>query len=262
MPFFSDMKILYHMLVKPVRGDSHAQRMESFYGAQAKDYDDYRKRLLTGREEMYRSVPVPENGVWVDMGGGTGWNIENLADSIDQLKQVYVVDLAESLLDVAKDRFQQRGWENVTTCVADATRFRPPEGQADVVTFSYSLTMIPDWFAAIDNALAMLKPGGVIGIVDFYVSRKFPTESLQRHGWFTRTFWPNWFAIDGVYPSSEHLPYLQNRFLSDGIMEAKCKIPYMPFVRMPYYQFIGRKPEQATERQISEQSTSLELGRN
>ena len=52
--------------------------------------------------------------------------------------------------------------------LADATRFRPPEGAADVVTFSYSLTMIPDWFAALENAAAMLKPGGTIGVVDFY----------------------------------------------------------------------------------------------
>lgn len=243
MGFRQDMRVLYHMVFsRGNKGGTHAERMEGFYGAQAQDYDDYRKRLLTGREEMYSAIPVPRDGVWVDMGGGTGWNIENLADSVDQLKQVYVIDLAESLLAVAEDRFRQRGWNNVTAQVADATRFRPPEGQADVVTFSYSLTMIPDWFAAIDNALAMLKPGGIIGVVDFYVSRKFPGDNMRRHGWFNRTFWPNWFAIDGVYPSSEHLPYLQHRFECDELMESKCKIPYMPFVRMPYYRFIGRKP--------------------
>ncbi len=237
-----DMRVIRHMVFRRGdKGSTHAERMESFYGAQAKDYDDYRKRLLTGREAMYAAIAVPPNGVWVDMGGGTGWNIENLASSIDQLQQVYVVDLAESLLAVARDRFQQRGWDNVTTQVADATTFRPPQGQADVVTFSYSLTMIPDWFAAIDNALAMLKPGGTIGVVDFYVSRKFPGSRMVRHGWFNRTFWPNWFAIDGVYPSSEHLPYLRYRFETCELMESKCKIPYMPCVRMPYYRFIGRK---------------------
>lgn len=244
MSFRQDLRVIRHMVFR--RGDkggSHAERMESFYGAQAQDYDDYRKRLLTGREEMYQAIPVPQDGVWVDMGGGTGWNIENLAASMDQIKQIHVVDLAESLLKVADDRFRQRGWSNVQTHVADATKFRPPEGAADVVTFSYSLTMIPDWFKAIDNAFAMLKPGGTIGIVDFYVSRKFAEPGLRQHGWFNRTFWPNWFAIDGVYPSSEHLPYLNYRFEAQELMESRCKIPYMPFVRMPYYRFLGRKPE-------------------
>ena len=82
MGFFSDMKVLYHMLVKPVRGDSHAERMESFYGGQAKAYDDFRKRLLKGREELYAEIPRPEHGVWVDrvvhgyvgkQPAGSGW---------------------------------------------------------------------------------------------------------------------------------------------------------------------------------------------
>jgi S-adenosylmethionine-diacylgycerolhomoserine-N-methlytransferase len=245
------MRVLYHMAFTRGSGNSHAERMESFYGAQAQDYDQYRKRLLTGREKMYASIPTPADGVWVDMGGGTGWNIENLADSIGQIRHVYVVDLADSLLQVADDRFRQRGWNNVTTVAADATRFRPPSGPADVVTFSYSLTMIPDWFAAIDNALEMLKPGGLIGVVDFYVSRKYPAEGLRRHGWFNRTFWPNWFAIDSVFPSSEHLPYLRNRFDTIELLESKCKIPYMPIVRMPYYTFIGRKRLESASSQIT-----------
>ena len=33
----------------------------------------------------------------------------------------------------------------------------------DIATCSYSLSMIPDWYAAIDNALANLKPGGQLG---------------------------------------------------------------------------------------------------
>ena len=58
-------------------------------------------------------------------------------------------------------------------------RVEPPEAPVDVVTFSYSLTMIPDWFAAIENALRMLRPGGQIGVVDFYVSRKYPAQPLH-----------------------------------------------------------------------------------
>ncbi|MEM7785228.1 MAG: methyltransferase domain-containing protein, partial [Planctomycetota bacterium] len=142
MGFFADMKILYHMLVKPVRGDSHEERLESFYSGQAGAYDDFRRRLLKGREELWASLPKPENGVWVDMGGGTGANIENLSNDIETLNKVYVVDLSESLLKVASDRFAARGWSNAEGIKADATQWTPVEGHADVVTFSYSLTMI------------------------------------------------------------------------------------------------------------------------
>lgn len=243
MAFFADMKILYHMLAKPVRGESHAQRMENFYGGQARDYDDFRKRLLRGRETLWDMIPKPEGGVWVDMGGGTGANIENFGEEISKLSKVYVVDLSGSLLKIATDRFQQRGWTNVEAVEADATKFRPPEGHADVVTFSYSLTMIPDWFAAIENAARMLKPGGLIGVVDFYVGRKYPAEGLKRHRWFTRTLWPPWFSTDNVFPSPDHLPFLRHHFEQIQLLEDRFRMPYLPFFKTPYYAFVGRKRE-------------------
>ena len=241
MPFLDDMKVLYHMLLKPVRGDNHAQRMESFYGGQAGAYDDFRRRLLKGRESLYESLPKPEGGVWVDMGGGTGSNIENLADSIDSLQKVYVVDLSESLLNVATKRFQDKGWSNAQAVVADATTFTPEEGSADVVTFSYSLTMIPDWFAAIENAKRILKPGGHLGVVDFYVGRKYPQESMKQHGWLSRSLWQPWFATDNVFPSPDHIPFLRHHFEQVHLDEQRNRMPYVPLLKTPYYQFIGRK---------------------
>ena len=242
MGLWSDMKILYHMLLKPVRGDSHAERMESFYGGQAEAYDDFRRRLLKGREELWNRLPKEEGCVWVDMGGGTGANIENFGDQIGKPKTIHVVDLSASLLKIAADRFQQRGWDNVQTVQADATQFRPTEGPADVVTFSYSLTMIPDWFAAIENAWQMLRPGGHIGVVDFYVARKYPAQGLRRHRWFTRTLWPTWFATDNVFPSPDHLPFLQHKFETVSLEESGNRLPYVPFIKAPYYVFVGRKP--------------------
>jgi S-adenosylmethionine-diacylgycerolhomoserine-N-methlytransferase len=101
--------------------------------------------------------------------------------------------------------------------------------------------MIPDWFAAIENALSILKPGGTIGVVDFYVSRKYASAGLTRHGWFTRTFWPTWFAMDNVYPSPDHVPFLHRHFDAIHFEEHRAKVPYLPLIRVPYYLFVGRK---------------------
>ena len=241
MGFVADMKILYHMLLKPVKGDDHAQRMESFYGDQDEGYDDFLRRLLKGREKLWQNLPKDEGCVWVDMGGGTGANIENFESDISKPKSIYVVDLSGSLLQVAANRFVKKGWHNVKTVEADATKFSPPEGLADVVTFSYSLTMIPDWFAAIENAKAILKPGGLIGVVDFYVSRKFPISPLKQHKWFTRNFWPTWFATDNVFPNADHLPFLKHHFETEFLEENANRLPYVPLIKAPYYVFVGRK---------------------
>ncbi|MDX1946901.1 MAG: class I SAM-dependent methyltransferase [Pirellulaceae bacterium] len=242
MGLFSDLKILYHLALKPVRGKDHAARMENFYAGQAGAYDDFRKRLLKGRQELWNLIDAPAGGTWLDMGGGTGANLDYFGDKLASLGKVYVLDLSHSLLEIANKRIAERAWTNVETIEADATTWRPPT-PVDVVTFSYSLTMIPDWFAAIENALAMLRPGGMLGVVDFYVGRKYPAEGRARHGWLTRTFWPTWFAMDNVFPSPDHLPFLQQHFEPVHLEEHKGKVPYIPFLRMPYYLFVGRKRE-------------------
>tara|TARA_B100000809_G_scaffold251743_1_gene285605 strand:+ start:1651 stop:2382 length:732 start_codon:yes stop_codon:yes gene_type:complete len=242
MSFASDLKTLYHMALRPIRGDNHADRMDNFYSGQADTYDDFRKRLLQGRRELWQSIEVPENGRWVDMGGGTGSNLDFFGDSIERLDRIYVVDLARSLLAVARRRVSDKRWTHVDIVQGDATQYQPPAGPVDVVTFSYSLTMIPNWFAAVENAFQMLRPGGILGVVDFYVSRKHPATNFQRHSWFTRHFWPIWMSSDNVFPSSDHVPFLHSRFESMIFQQMRARIPYLPFLRIPYYIFVGRKP--------------------
>jgi S-adenosylmethionine-diacylgycerolhomoserine-N-methlytransferase len=242
MSLASDLRILGHLAISPIRGDTHAERLESFYKAQAGGYDDFRDRLLPGREEMFASLSAPDGGRWIDMGAGTGSNVQCLCDRLPRLAELMLVDLSDSLLNVARSRVMEHRWSNVTICPADATTFQPSCGQVDVITFSYSLTMIPDWFAALENAWRLLRPGGRIGVVDFYVSRKHPPESLRRHSWLTRTFWPAWFAMDNVFPCADHLPYLTHRFANQRLVEATTRIPYLPIGRVPYYIFIGQKP--------------------
>jgi S-adenosylmethionine-diacylgycerolhomoserine-N-methlytransferase len=242
MGIASDLRTLYSLAFKRVRGGTHQERLESFYGHQADGYDDFRKRLLHGREEMMRSLPLAPGMRLLDMGGGTGANIEALGGVLPSLKSVTVVDLCQPLLETAKARIAARAWTNVDTAHADVTAYEPPGGPVDAITFSYSLTMIPDWFRAIEQAWRLLKPGGVIGVVDFYVSRKWPTEGMKRHSWLQRTLWPMWFAPDNVFLSPDHLPWLQTHFEPIVLEERLGHVPYLLGLKAPHYIFIGRKP--------------------
>lgn len=240
MKLLADLPILWHMLFPSARGATHAERLDAFYRGQAERYDDFRRRLLHGREEMIAALDVPPGGVWLDMGAGTGSNAEFLGPRLAALWRAWLVDLCPSLLDVARRRIREKGWGHVEAVEADATQWRAP-APADAVTFSYSLTMIPDWFAAIDRAWENLKPGGRIGIVDFYVSRKFPEAGLRRHSGLQRLLWPQSYGWDNVFLSADHLPYLRRRFQTVRLEERLGKVPYMLGLRSPWYLFIGRK---------------------
>lgn len=247
MSLLNDLRVAYHLALSPIKGKTHRERLESFYKGQAGAYDDFRKRLLKGREPLFRRIPSEPGQVWVDMGGGTGANLEFIADRAPELGKFYVVDLSASLLKIADERIAANHWHNVRTVEADVIEFEPDEGAADIVTFSYSLTMIPDWHAAIDHALEILKPGGIIGVVDFYVARKYPVPGLHHHSWWQRTFWPTWFANDNVFLSPDHLPYLRKRFETVALGESAGFVPYLKFFgKVPFYRFIGRKRETGT----------------
>jgi len=169
----TELRVLYHIVCHRVRGGSHKERLDSFYGAQADGYDAFRRRLLQGREQLIEAVGSrSQGGIWVDMGGGTGANLEMAGDEVVMsFARIYIVDLCSPLLQKARERCTERGWHHVEIVEADATTWVPDEGlgRVDLVTFSYSLTMIPNWFSAIDHAIALLGPEGLLGVVDFYV---------------------------------------------------------------------------------------------
>lgn len=247
MSLLSDVRVLSALLRGQPEGSSHAERLHGFYAPQAARYDLFREGLLHGRKELLADLAqqLPETGAMlVDMGGGTGRNLAFLDERLQGFARIEVVDLCVPLLEQARKRWE--GHSNIVFVEADAVCYQPAI-RVDAVYFSYSLTMIPDWFSAIDNAIEMLKPGGWLAVVDFYVSRKYPAEGWVRHGGLTRHFWPAWFAHDGVRPNQDHLPYLESRLERVSLHESSAKVPYLLGLKVPYYRFIGRKAAKGSE---------------
>jgi S-adenosylmethionine-diacylgycerolhomoserine-N-methlytransferase len=228
--FAADARVLAALARGMPRGGPHAARLERFYGPQARDYDAFRARLLHGREEMLGLLDPPPGARVVELGGGTGGAVALLADRMPALAGVDLVDLCPALLAVARARHAERG--NVRCIEADATTYRPG-APADRVYFSYALTMIPDWRGAIDNAVAMLAPGGLLGVVDFHAPPAQPA--------LARAFWTRWFAHSGVRLSPDHLPYLRARVEPVACLERRGPVPYLPGLAARYYVFVGRK---------------------
>lgn len=249
MGLLGDLKTLAHIALHPIKGKTHKERLDSFYSGQADDYDRFRQRLLQGRENMVQQVArtLPgglegSGGVWVELGCGTGSNLELLGDRVGRLDKAILVDLSSSLIEIATARAERLGWTNVELVEADVCAWDQLAAEADAVVFSYSLTMIPDWFAAIDTAIRALKPGGHIGVVDFTTTRKYVYDGRRKpHGWWTRSFWKTWFSNDNVFLDGNHLAYLRRRTLPTYLEERRVRLPYMPFVRCPIYTYVGQK---------------------
>ena len=171
---WAELRVVASLVRGRRRSGSHAERLEAFYAPQADHYDAFRERLLWGRARLVDCLPAGPGARVVELGGGTGRNLEYFGARLPAFASVEVVDLCPSLLRRARER--ARAWPNVRVVEADAGAYRPPL-PVDAVYFSYALSMMPAWRAALDNAVAMLRPGGVLGIVDFYACLLYTSPS-------------------------------------------------------------------------------------
>ncbi|KAL9101907.1 MAG: hypothetical protein Q9163_002873 [Psora crenata] len=257
-------RFFYASFLKP-HGEERActgqqAALESFYKAQADAYDGTRRILLRGREDMLGLVASQlklkassgtwskTKPVWVDIGGGTGYNIEAMQAYLDVpnfFAEIYLVDLSPSLLDVARKRFTRLGWDVRIVC-QDARDFKIPDHEmelgADLVTLSYSLSMIPDYFSVIDAIQSLLSVHAVVGVVDFYVQsivdlggRNYTGGSFNRHvNWLGRVFWRAWFDIDRVGLEGARRDYLEYRFGTlKTVDERNYLLGGIPYYRTP-----------------------------
>lgn len=225
--------------------------LEAFYEAQATIYDATRKTLLHGREESLQlaacHVQKKKELVWVDVGGGTGWNVEfmnSILPLMDNFKAIYIVDLSPSLLEVAKTRFDALGITNVHCVLEDACTFSVPHESVDLITFSYSLSMIPTFHSTIDHVKDMLHKDGTICCVDFGVQSDVNVTGrancvgglTNRHTpWIFRAFWRLWFEADRVFLDPARRDYLEYRF--GTLKSLNCYNKTLG--NIPYYIWLG-----------------------
>ena len=104
--FAADLRVLWQLARGQSTRGSHADRLNAFYGPQAARYDAFRARLLHGREDVIQALAVPPGSHFVELGCGTGANLDLLARArpVSNLASVTLVDLCPPLLALARAR--------------------------------------------------------------------------------------------------------------------------------------------------------------
>ncbi len=158
---------------------SNATRMDAIYARQRHFYDLTRKYYLLGRDRLIDRLDVPTGGTVLEVGCGTGRNLIAVARRYPKAR-LYGLDISEEMLTTARASVERAGLAHrITLRQADATEFDAAAlfGTAtfDRVFFSYTLSMIPDWQAAIMQGAKAT--GGALHLVDFGQFERLP-------GWF------------------------------------------------------------------------------
>jgi betaine lipid synthase len=96
----------------------------------------------------------------------------------------------------------------------------------------------PEVYKAIDNIIVYAQQDALFGICDFYVSKKYDRRSRQNN-WFQRVLWRSVFELDGIHLGAERRDYLDHTLVCDQEYNGLGGIPLIPFLKVPYYTFIG-----------------------
>lgn len=185
---------------------THGALMDGVYRHQRFIYDITRKYYLLGRDRMIDGLDVAPGGSVLEVACGTGRNLIAVARRYPEAR-LYGFDISTEMLATARSSIAKKGLAaRITLAEGDATAFDPMAmfgvPSFDRILISYSLSMIPDWQAALAEAVRHLAPGGQLAVVDFGQGEGLPepfTAALRR-----------WLALFHVTPRAE-LPQAMER---------------------------------------------------
>ena len=167
---------------------SHATAMDRMYRHTRHIYDLTRKPYLLGRDRLIAELGLEAGGTVLEMGCGTGRNLIAVARAYPKA-ELYGFDISEEMLKTAKTSVSLAGLgERIHLREGDAVAFDAAAafGRAafDRVYFSYTLSMIPPWRAALAHGLALTHSGGRFSVVDFgFCEGLGSVPRAILHGW-------------------------------------------------------------------------------
>ena len=172
----------------------HGTTMDGIYRFQRHIYDVTRRYFLLGRDQLLDGLNIPDGGTVLEMGCGTGRNLIGAARRYPSVK-LYGLDISEEMLKSASSNIMREDFrQRIILAHADATYFSAQKtfgvSKFDRVFFSYTISIIPNWQAALDQALACVADGGELHVVDFGQCGRLP--SIFKRGLFA---WLNLFHV-------------------------------------------------------------------
>lgn len=178
---------------------THAERMDSVYALQRHVYDLTRKHYLLGRDRLIARLDAPVNGHVLEIGCGTARNLIHAARRYPGA-HFYGIDISTAMLRTARGKLaRERLQRQCRVAMADATHFSPQglfgRSTFDRVFASYTLSMIPEWEAALDRACRLLSANGSLHVVDFGLQEELPA-------WFGKLL-RAWLAKFHVTPRAD-----------------------------------------------------------
>jgi ubiquinone/menaquinone biosynthesis C-methylase UbiE len=143
----------------------HARRAARTYGAAA---DHYGLAALSFWDRFgaatVAGLPLAAGHTVLDLCCGAGASAIPAARLVGPEGRVLGIDVAESLLEMARARAAREGLANIGFRAGDATRTALPDGSFDAVICVFGVFFVPDMAEFVAEIWRLVRPGGMLAI--------------------------------------------------------------------------------------------------
>ncbi|PYM98442.1 MAG: SAM-dependent methyltransferase [Candidatus Rokuibacteriota bacterium] len=128
-----------------------------------------------GRTAAVKQLAIQRSDSVLEVGIGTGLNLPLYPWSC----QLTGIDLMQEMLDKAVERVHNLAMPNVTLKVMDATSLDFGENEFDKALATYTISAVPDPVAVLREMRRVVKPGGIIVILNHFRSQRTVTGWVE-----------------------------------------------------------------------------------
>lgn len=135
----------------------------------ASDYFDHPALSFWNRygQNTINRLALSQGDRVLDVCCGSGASAISAAFSVGSTGYVLGIDIAESLLELARQKSQQQGLANIEFRCGDFENLNLPSESFDAVVCVFGIFFVPDMLAAVRELWRMVRPGGKIAITSW-----------------------------------------------------------------------------------------------
>ncbi|WP_222913442.1 class I SAM-dependent methyltransferase [Natrinema sp. SYSU A 869] len=159
-------------------------RWSNHYGLSESDFEPMRETAIDHLDLQ------PGDRV-LDIGCGPGVNFECIRHEIGEDGELVAIDYSPEMVENARQRVTEHGWNNIDVIQADATMADLGE-DFDAAIATLSMSVMPDIHRAIRNVYRSLASGGTFIIFDLRTIPSGPARILNPLLWRFFYWFANW----------------------------------------------------------------------
>ena len=163
------------------RGKSKKEFVRYIFNDISKTYDFLNHFLSLGidiiwRKKFIRTLNFSDNDVVLDVATGTG----DVAFEIRKKYKSKIIglDLSINMLELAKQKAKNKNIEDIKFIEGDAENLPFEDNTFDKLLISYGLRNLGDTEKGIKEFYRVLKPGGTVGVLEFFQPRSTIMSNL------------------------------------------------------------------------------------